>query len=171
MRSHPARGQEICQHLRSLNPVLPIIRYHHERWDGTGYPDGLRGKQIPLLARVLQIADIYDALTSPRPYKRAYDVKQALRIIEKETEQGWRDPEIVTLFFQLHKGVITKIDACSADASGLSDLRAALENLSGAFRAGQAPDFGISVRTFSPLLRSVPVNGSRQGAGDTWQTG
>src|SRR5690349_6012443 len=69
MRSHTTRGEEICRHMRSLRPVLPLIRHHHERWDGSGYPDGLRGKQIPLEARVLQLADIYDALTSPRPYK------------------------------------------------------------------------------------------------------
>src|ERR1035438_9036869 len=68
MRSHTVRGEEICGHLKSLSTVLPIIRHHHEKWDGSGYPDGLRGNQIPLLARVLQIADIYDALTSERPY-------------------------------------------------------------------------------------------------------
>ena len=67
MQSHPARGAEICGHLRSLSPVIPLIRHHHERWDGSGYPDGLRGKEIPLLARILQIADIYDAsATRPR---------------------------------------------------------------------------------------------------------
>ena len=170
MRSHPIRGQEICQHLRSLTPVLPIIRHHHERWDGTGYPDGLRGKQIPLLARLLQIADIYDALTSPRPYKRAYDVKHALQIIEEETERGWRDPEVVTLFFQLHKGVITQIDSCSEDPGRIGDLRSALQNLGGVLH-GEGGDFEISVRTFSPLLRSAPAGGSGPGAEDRWHTG
>ena len=68
MRSHATRGVEICRHMRSLRPVLPIIRHHHERWDGSVYPDGPRGEQIPLLARVvLHIADICDTLTSPRP--------------------------------------------------------------------------------------------------------
>ena len=70
MRSHPVRGEEICRPMRSLAPVLPIIRSHHERWDGSGYPDGLAGEDIPLLARILQVADIYDALTSERPYKQ-----------------------------------------------------------------------------------------------------
>src|SRR6185369_16638672 len=67
MRSHTVIGENICRHLKSLAPVLPIIRHHHERWDGSGYPDGLKGEEIPLLARILQVADIYDALASPRP--------------------------------------------------------------------------------------------------------
>jgi putative two-component system response regulator len=109
MRSHPARGEEICRPLKSLEPVLPIIRHHHERLDGSGYPDGLRGDQIPLLARVLQTADIYDALVSPRPYKPAYSADQALEIISNETRKGWRDPAIVKIFFKLHDGVFSTI--------------------------------------------------------------
>jgi putative two-component system response regulator len=88
--------------------VLPLIRHHHERWDGTGYPDGLRGEQIPLLARVLQTVDIYDALTNPRPYKPAFSPNKALRVMQEETDRGWRDPEIVKLFFTLHDSVIAK---------------------------------------------------------------
>jgi len=109
MRSHATRGEEICRHLKSLAPVIPIIRHHHERWDGSGYPDGLRQSQIPLLARVVQIADIYDALTSPRPYKPAYSAPKALRIIADESGRGWRDPELVEMFFNVHKGIVTKI--------------------------------------------------------------
>jgi putative two-component system response regulator len=108
MRSHSARGEEICRPLKSLADVLPIIRHHHERWDGTGYPDGLRGDQVPLLARVLQLADIYDALTNPRPYKPAFTPAVALRTIRDETERGWRDPELVKLFLRLHKDVLSK---------------------------------------------------------------
>ena len=72
MRLHTIRGEEICSPMKSLKPVLPIIRSHHERWDGSGYPDGLAGEEIPLLARILQVADIYDALTTARPYKPAF---------------------------------------------------------------------------------------------------
>jgi putative two-component system response regulator len=114
MRSHAARGEEICRHLRTLDPVLPIIRHHHERWDGTGYPDGLRGGQIPLLARVVQTADIYDALTSERPYKPALTSDEALRILQEETDQGWRDPEIVKLFVRLHPSVLSKAEEYTA---------------------------------------------------------
>jgi putative two-component system response regulator len=109
MRSHSTRGEEICRHLKSMTQVLPIIRHHHERWDGSGYPDGLRQEQIPLMARVLQIADIYDALTNPRPYKPAFPVTEALRLIEQEAERGWRDPHIVKLFMRVHKTVISKL--------------------------------------------------------------
>ena len=67
VRKHPIVGEEICQPLPSLGSVLPIIRHHHERWNGSGYPDGLRGEAIPLTARILQVADVFDALTSDRP--------------------------------------------------------------------------------------------------------
>ena len=109
MKAHPQRGAEICQHMRSLAKVVPVVRHHHERWDGTGYPDGLRGAQIPLLARVLQIADIYDALTNSRCYKPAFSPKEAIAIIEDETARGWRDPEIVTRFLRIHNEVVTPI--------------------------------------------------------------
>jgi putative two-component system response regulator len=98
MRSHTTRGVEICRHLKSLSKVLPIIRNHHERLDGSGYPDGLRGTQIPLLARIMQVVDIYDALTNPRPYRKRCEAEEALDILDEETERGWRDPEIVTVF-------------------------------------------------------------------------
>jgi len=98
MRLHPIRGEEICRPMRSLTPVLPIIRNHHERWDGTGYPDGLEGENIPLLARILQVADIYDALVTPRPYKPAMTRDEAFQTLEQEVRAGWRDPELVPLF-------------------------------------------------------------------------
>jgi putative two-component system response regulator len=107
MRTHPLRGEEICKPLRSLERVLPIIRNHHERWDGSGYPDGLKGHEIPLLARILQVADIYDALTSPRPYKDAMRAEDALDIMWQETERGWRDPELMRIFAQLHRDAIS----------------------------------------------------------------
>jgi putative two-component system response regulator len=109
MRSHSARGEEICRHLKSMTHVLPIIRHHHERWDGSGYPDGLRRDQIPVLARVLQIADIYDALTSTRPYKRSFEPHEALRTIQEESDRGWRDPHVVKLFVRIHKTVIDQL--------------------------------------------------------------
>lgn len=109
MRSHPVSGAEICSHLKSLGPVLSIIRHHHERWDGSGYPDGLRGEVIPLLARVLQVADIFDALTSERCYKPAYTPKEAIRIMEDETARGWRDPQVVNFFLRIHHDLINRI--------------------------------------------------------------
>jgi putative two-component system response regulator len=101
MRQHTMRGEEICRPMKSLAPVLPIIRSHHERWDGSGYPDGLQGEAIPLLARILQVADIYDALTTARPYKPAFSHRHAVQIMLEEARRGWRDPELVELFAQV----------------------------------------------------------------------
>ena len=101
MRLHTLRGEEICRPMRSLAPVLPIIRSHHERWDGSGYPDGLSGEEIPLLARILQVADIYDALTTARPYKLALSQQEAMDIMHEEVRRGWRDPELVPLFAEV----------------------------------------------------------------------
>jgi putative two-component system response regulator len=101
MKQHTIRGEEICRPMKSLGPVLPIIRSHHEKWDGSGYPDRLRGEDIPLLARILQIVDIFDALITERTYKRAYSVEESTRILEEEASRGWRDPELVSLFVTL----------------------------------------------------------------------
>ncbi|MEZ5402802.1 MAG: response regulator [Bryobacteraceae bacterium] len=98
MRSHTTKGEEICRPMKTLAPVWPIIRNHHERWDGTGYPDGIKGEEIPLLARILQIADIFDALTTARPYKPALSTEETLQIMDDEVRRGWRDPELVPLF-------------------------------------------------------------------------
>ncbi len=98
MKTHAERGERICSKMRSLASVLPIIRHHHEKWDGTGYPDGLKGEEIPLLARILQLADIYDALTTQRPYKRAFSSEEALQILIDEAARGWRDPKLVETF-------------------------------------------------------------------------
>ena len=87
--------------MKTLAPVLPIIRSHHERWDGSGYPDGLRGESIPLLARILQVADIYDALTTARPYKPAFSHQHAIEMMLEEARRGWRDPELVPLFAEV----------------------------------------------------------------------
>jgi putative two-component system response regulator len=101
MRTHTTKGVEICSPARTLAPVLPMIRSHHERWDGSGYPDGLRGEEIPLLARILQVADVFDALTSARPYKPAFPQEEALRILDEEVLRGWRDPALVQLMHEL----------------------------------------------------------------------
>jgi HD-GYP domain-containing protein (c-di-GMP phosphodiesterase class II) len=129
MRAHPARGEEICRPLISLHGALPLIRHHHERWDGTGYPDGLRGTEIPLLARVLQVVDIYDALTHTRPYKHAYASAHALEILQEETGRGWRDPEITSLFIRIHEQMLAKIAEPRPGGAGLVTIGDSLRNL------------------------------------------
>jgi putative two-component system response regulator len=101
MKKHVEIGVEICSPLRTLQPVLPIMRHHHERFDGSGYPDGLTGEDIPLLARVFQVVDIYDALTVDRCYRAAMSVEQAVDVISSETEKGFWDPRIVREFLSL----------------------------------------------------------------------
>jgi putative two-component system response regulator len=98
MREHPVVGERICAPLRSFKLVLPIIRHHHERLDGSGYPDGLRGDQIPVGARVIQIADVYDALTTARPYKGPLVPDRALEIMDEEVQKGWWDPALFAAF-------------------------------------------------------------------------
>lgn len=130
MRTHPARGEEICRPLHSLHDILPIIRGHHERWDGSGYPDGLRGEEIPLLARIIQIADIYDALTSDRPYKRAFTAREALDTMREETDRGWRDPAVMSVFLRLHREVISRIDDYEENADRtLGTMRLSMHNM------------------------------------------
>src|SRR5712691_11352619 len=84
--------------LRSFRHVLPIIRHHHEKQDGTGYPDGLKGEHVPLTARILQITDIYDALTTDRPYRKALPQEKAFAIMREEVKRGWWDGSILDEF-------------------------------------------------------------------------
>jgi len=98
MRKHPVTGENICKPLKSLRNVLPIIRHHHEHADGTGYPDALSGNDIPLLARVLQVVDVYDALRTERPYKPSQSHSQAEHTMLEEARQGRLDRDLVHEF-------------------------------------------------------------------------
>ena len=101
MREHPVVGERICAPLKSFRLVLPIIRHHHEKLDGSGYPDGLRGDTIPITVRILQIVDVYDALTTERPYKRAFSITDTLHTMKEEVAKGWWDPHIFEQFERL----------------------------------------------------------------------
>lgn len=102
VEGHTVLGWEICRNLHSIRDVLPIIRHHHERFDGTGYPDRLHGKVIPLLARLFQVVDIYDALRTTRPYKRSMTHEEAMAVILLERARGWRDPDLVDAFQRIY---------------------------------------------------------------------
>jgi putative two-component system response regulator len=95
MEEHTVVGEHICAPLKSFRNVLPIIRSHHEKQDGTGYPDHLKGVDIPLTARVLQTVDVYDSLTTARPYRNALSKDEALAVMWEETGRGWWDAELV----------------------------------------------------------------------------
>lgn len=101
IKEHPVVGERICAPLKSFRTVLPIIRHHHEKFDGSGYPDGLRGEAIPVTARILQIVDVYDALTTERPYKHAFSITDALQTMKEEVAKGWWDPQIFSEFERL----------------------------------------------------------------------
>ncbi|MGB8012307.1 MAG: HD domain-containing phosphohydrolase [Terriglobales bacterium] len=101
MKKHPVTGEAICRPLKSLRLVLPIIRHHHEHSDGSGYPDGLRDGEIPLLPRILQVVDIYDALRTARPYKPALSHDQTAVTMRAEAQSGLWDHELVSEFFAM----------------------------------------------------------------------
>jgi putative two-component system response regulator len=101
VRAHAAAGEELVRGLRTLDTVRPIIRHHHERWDGSGYPDGLRGTATPFPARIMAVVDVYDALVTERPYKPAWSREKATATLLRETEAGWWDPRVVTAFVDL----------------------------------------------------------------------
>ena len=103
MRHHVTIGAQLVGGLKSMRLTIPIILHHHEKWDGSGYPDGLRGEDIPLLARIFQIADIYDALAHARPYKPALEREQVIAVLEEEAARGWRDPVLTALFIDIIK--------------------------------------------------------------------
>ena len=98
MKQHPITGERICAPLKSFRLVLPIIRHHHEKLDGSGYPDGLKGDAIPLTARVLQVTDIYDALVTDRPYRKAMPHDEAMSTLLAEARRGWWDAGLIREF-------------------------------------------------------------------------
>jgi len=100
MQRHTLIGDRLCSHVHTLRHLRPIVRSHHERLDGTGYPDGLRHDAIPLLAQLMTIVDVFDALTTERPYRTAWAVDRAYDVLLEEAHRGWRRRDLVDLFIQ-----------------------------------------------------------------------
>ncbi len=121
MRQHTVIGEQLLSSLKTMTRVIPIVRHHHERWDGGGYPDGLAGKDIPLLARVFQLVDIYDALAYQRPYKSALPLDTIIRIFEEERDMGWRDPELTDIFLRILRERPESLDLPAEKEKDLSD--------------------------------------------------
>jgi len=97
MKTHPAVGADLCGAMRTMERVIPLIRHHHEKLDGTGYPDGLAGKEIPLLVRIITAVDVYDALATARPYRKALPHETCMTILRDEAARGWWDRDIVEM--------------------------------------------------------------------------
>jgi HD-GYP domain-containing protein (c-di-GMP phosphodiesterase class II) len=100
MRQHPSTGMHMLSQIDSLSAAVPAITHHHERFDGSGYPDGLAGEEIPLASRVLMVTDAFDAMTSDRPYRKAMPVEQALRELQANAGTQF-DPRIVEAFVKM----------------------------------------------------------------------
>jgi putative two-component system response regulator len=101
IQTHPATGADLVREMRTLDGVRPIIRHHHERFDGSGYPDGLAGAEIPLGARIMAVVDVYDALCTTRPYKPAFSHEEAIDILLRETAAGFWDPQVASTFIDM----------------------------------------------------------------------
>jgi HD-GYP domain-containing protein (c-di-GMP phosphodiesterase class II) len=103
MEQHAAAGAELLSSIEFPWDLLPIVRGHHERWDGSGYPDGLAGEEIPLSARIVCVADVFDALTTDRPYRRGFTRDEALMMMAAERGKTF-DPELFVRFERLMRG-------------------------------------------------------------------
>lgn len=101
IKSHTVVGDSLVANLRSLQPVRPIIRWHHERLDGSGYPDGLQADQIPMLAQIVGVVDVFEAMTTERPYRPAHSREEALDQLRADVRRGWRRRDIVEAFASL----------------------------------------------------------------------
>jgi putative two-component system response regulator len=101
VKSHTVIGDDLCRNLRALQAVRPIVRHHHERLDGSGYPDGLRGDQVPMLAQIVSVVDAYDAVMSSRPYQPQLSSDEALALLRREVVRGWRQDSIVDAFAEI----------------------------------------------------------------------
>src|SRR5262249_40250085 len=97
MKTHPDKGANIMAQVQQLADIIPGMRGHHENWDGSGYPQGLKGEEIPLLARVITVADTFDAMTTDRPYQKAFTLEFALNRIRTMANTKY-DPKVVTAF-------------------------------------------------------------------------
>ncbi len=109
IKLHPAEGRRLLSHLRTLNDAIPIVYHHHEKLDGSGYPDGLSGADIALLVRIASIADVYDAITTERPYRSANSPAEAFEILSGEAAKGWWDRELVAEFISALSETLSRI--------------------------------------------------------------
>jgi HD-GYP domain-containing protein (c-di-GMP phosphodiesterase class II) len=107
MQEHPKHGKEFMEQIEFLKPALDIPFSHHEKWEGSGYPQGLKGEEIPLAARIFAIADVWDAITSDRPYRKAMRFEQAMGVIEEGRGTHF-DPKVVENFTEMVQDALKK---------------------------------------------------------------
>jgi putative nucleotidyltransferase with HDIG domain len=148
MKIHPVVGAQILERVSFPYPVVPIVRSHHEHWDGSGYPDGLKGEEIPVGARILAVIDCFDAMASDRPYRRALPISGAVAHVQKLAGIQF-DPQVVRILFQLQEELEGK---ALAESRKMEPLKTDIT-----VRKGEAPSAGYE--------RSGPASGSGAGAG------
>src|SRR4030095_8495551 len=126
MREHPVKGYDIASKIEMLHPIMPAVRNHHERWDGSGYPDKMVGEEIPLVARIVAIADAYDAMATDRPYKKALPLEECEALLRKTAAKMY-DPQLIEVFVKHHLGALYREDyeALPIEAEGESYADAA----------------------------------------------
>jgi putative nucleotidyltransferase with HDIG domain len=156
VKRHVTIGAEILSGLPSSSPLVAIVRHHHENWDGTGYPDALRGSEIPIGARVLAVIDCYDALTSERPYRRALSRERAIAIIEARSGTI-ADPAVVAAFLQIESELTSAADE-AAEAAGSRFKEERLTERVDARRAGTVFDDEHAIALAGQLLADTPAD-------------
>ncbi len=109
MREHPVKGYEIASKIEMLQPIMPAVRNHHERWDGTGYPDKMAAEKIPLVARIVAIADAYDAMSTDRPYKKSIPIDVCEKLLRGHAGKMY-DPDLIEVFVSKHLGLLFRED-------------------------------------------------------------
>lgn len=141
IKSHTVIGDALCANLRTLAPVRPIVRHHHERLDGSGYPDGLKGDAVPLLAQIVSIVDLFEAITMGREYVAPRSAEEALRVLRHETSVGWRRADLVEAFATLvQSGALEKFRGAVAETPvGVRELVTDLSQAA----AGTGPTAGV----------------------------
>jgi putative nucleotidyltransferase with HDIG domain len=142
MKQHASIGADILSSIDFPFPVVPIVRHHHENWDGSGYPDGLKGEQIPTGARILSVVDCFDALTSDRPYRRAFPTAQALDVIRKRSGVMY-DPNVVEALLRISDEIARERPE-SSESPRVSRTIVQARELAG---SGQAIDPAITAMT------------------------
>jgi putative nucleotidyltransferase with HDIG domain len=149
MKSHARIGAEILSEVDFPYPVVPIVRHHHENWDGTGYPEGLTGDAIPIGARILSVVDCFDALTSHRPYRRALSVSETFAIIDARRGSMY-DPAIVDAFHEMHEaGEVSEAESADRDTSVAPPAKATGESAA----ASSGDDVRLALRVGASMTR------------------
>lgn len=167
IRAHPQVGADIIAAVPFPYPVAPLILSHHERWDGSGYPQGLKGAEIPLGARVLCIADYFEALTSDRPYHKAITTAAALAVLEEEAGKGL-DPDVVSAFAGLLPRLDTGIGSDQPAWTGLRDAAGtAIASQAQPVRTSVFDDIAVAQREAHALYDLAQSMGTRLGVSDT----